>query len=107
MKLNLDIKLISMLVITCLIGFIAVMTFVSARRYTAGFDEKQTEKIVDVIRRASIQCYALEGNYPPSLKYLTEHYGFILDEERFVYFYDNPGVGNMLPDIVVQPRLKR
>ena len=107
MKLNIDLKLISTLVITCVIGLIVVMTFVSTRGYTVGFDDRQTEKIVDVIRRASIQCYALEGNYPPSLKYLTDHYGFILDEDRFVYFYDNSGVGNMLPDIVVRPRLKR
>lgn len=28
--------------------------------------------------RASIQCYAIEGRYPPRISYLKEHYGIII-----------------------------
>lgn len=54
----------------------------------------------DAIRQAAIQCYALEGMYPPSLEYLKETYGVQVDEER--YFVDYRYVAsNLMPDIMV------
>ncbi len=38
------------------------------------------------VRRAAVECYALEGFYPPSLDYLIGRYGVTLDEDR--YFVD-------------------
>ncbi|MGE4352469.1 MAG: hypothetical protein AB7D36_00090 [Oscillospiraceae bacterium] len=50
--------------------------------------------------RAAVQCYALEGFYPPSLSYLTENYGVTVDTDR--YFVDYQYVGsNLMPDITV------
>ncbi len=54
------------------------------------------------VQRAALQCYALEGSYPASLAYLTEHYGLRLDERR--YFVDYRFVGsNLMPEITVLP----
>ena len=41
------------------------------REDTAG-DQETLKK---AIARASVQCYAIEGRYPPSIEYLEEHYG--------------------------------
>lgn len=55
------------------------------------------------VRRSAVQCYALEGRYPADLQYLAEHYGLILDEDRFVYHYESVG-GNLMPQIQVFER---
>ena len=52
------------------------------------------------IMRAVIQCYAVEGAYPDSLKRIEEHYGVYIDGTRYVVHYDI-FASNILPDITV------
>ena len=55
------------------------------------------------VRRAAVECYALEGFYPPDLAYLQEHYGLAVDLDR--YFVDYQYIAsNLVPDITVFPR---
>lgn len=56
----------------------------------------------DAIRRASVQCYAIEGRYPPSVEYLEAHYGIVIDRRRYHVFYDG-WASNVMPDITVLP----
>ncbi len=51
-------------------------------------------------RRATVQCYAIEGRYPPSLEYLSENYGVILNSEKYIYHYRVMGM-NLMPDMAV------
>ena len=54
------------------------------------------------IRRAAVQCYALEGFYPAGVDYLEEYYGVSVDEDR--YFVDYRYIAsNLMPDITVLP----
>lgn len=53
------------------------------------------------IERAVMQCYALEGAYPPDLKYLAKNYGLILDPQNYVYQYEIVA-GNIHPIVGVQ-----
>ena len=55
------------------------------------------------LRRATVQCYAIEGRYPPSLGYLSENYGVILNPEKYIYHYRVMGM-NLMPDIAVFSR---
>lgn len=55
------------------------------------------------LRRAAAACYALEGQYPPSLEYLTENYGLNIDEERYAVHYE-AFASNLMPDITVTAR---
>lgn len=55
------------------------------------------------INRALSQCYALEGEYPPTLDYLAEHYGIVLDEDMYLYRYQYNG-GNLRPEVWVVQR---
>ena len=53
------------------------------------------------VERAVMQCYALEGAYPPDLAYLQENYGLILDRGQYDYLYEVVA-GNIHPVIHVQ-----
>lgn len=65
-------------------------------------DEEGAETLRNGIRRASVQCYAIEGRYPPSVQYLTDNYGIQIDEDRYSVFYDG-FASNVMPDITVVP----
>lgn len=61
---------------------------------------EQQHSLETALHRSVIQCYAVEGTYPPSLDYLKEHYGLTYDEDTF--FVDYTVVGsNLLPDITI------
>jgi len=49
--------------------------------------------------RAVMQCYALEGAYPP--QYLVDNYGLLADLDKYVYQYE-PVAGNIHPIIGVR-----
>ncbi|MEG0751529.1 MAG: hypothetical protein RR998_06730 [Oscillospiraceae bacterium] len=55
------------------------------------------------IRRAVVECYALEGCYPPDLKYIENNYGIHVNQERYLVHYSANG-GNVMPKIIVAER---
>lgn len=61
---------------------------------------KQEESLRTAIERSVVQCYAVEGTYPPSLSYLEEHYGLIYDHDLFFIDYQVYG-SNIFPDITI------
>ena len=60
------------------------------------------ETLRNGITRACVQCYAIEGRYPPSIEYLTENYGIQIDEDRYYVFYSG-FASNLMPEITVIP----
>lgn len=60
------------------------------------------ETLRSAITRACVQCYAIEGRYPPSVQYLEDEYGIQIDEERYDVFYSG-FASNVMPDITVVP----
>lgn len=52
------------------------------------------------IARASVQCYAIEGRYPPSVEYLEENYGIRIDRDKYSVFYEG-FASNIMPEITV------
>lgn len=63
-------------------------------------DEEGAQTLRNAIARASVQCYAIEGRYPPSIPYLEENYGIKIDHKRFYVFYEG-FASNIMPDITV------
>lgn len=63
-------------------------------------DKEGTETLRSAIARACVQCYAIEGRYPPSVQYLEENYGIRIDRDRFYVFYEG-FASNIMPDITV------
>jgi len=52
------------------------------------------------VMKATVQCYAIEGMYPPNVAYLEDNYGVVVDREKFIVHYD-VFAGNILPVIFV------
>ena len=55
------------------------------------------------IKRATITCYAIEGSYPPSYKYLKDNYNISIDETTFAVHYEI-FASNIMPEITVIAR---
>jgi len=101
MKKGMNLKAISTMVVSCLIGLIMVYMIVNMVRFGENTAGRQMQSLEDIIRKAAVQCYALEGAYPPNVAYLRDNYGLILDETKYLYFYDATFGSNMMPDIMV------
>lgn len=61
---------------------------------------KSSEQIALAIRQAAVTCYAIEGRYPESLAYLTEHYGVVIETDAYLIQYD-VFAENIMPTIRV------
>ena len=64
--------------------------------------QRSQETLRKAITRACIQCYAIEGRYPPSVEYLEENYGIQIDHDKYNVFYDG-FASNIMPEITVIP----
>lgn len=104
MKRKIDLRQIAVIFFAVFITAIIFFMVSEMTVFTERNAENQTENIADVIRKASVQCYALEGSYPPNVEYLSDNYGVILDHDRYRYYYE-PSLGsNFMPDIAVFQR---
>jgi hypothetical protein len=80
--------------------FIIVIIFSGIDSYDNQFDDLETNRIQAVVEKYAIQCYATEGAYPPNVEYLEEHYGLILNEDKYIYEYE-PVAENIKPIIQI------
>lgn len=50
--------------------------------------EEGAAAIREAVRRSAQQCYAVEGVYPPDLRYLQDNYGLAVNTEDYYVVYD-------------------
>ena len=88
----------------------AFVCLTSAAAFTWGMagladrvDEQQAQTLERAIERAVVTCYALEGQYPPTLDYIRDNYGVVIDQERYDVFYD-VFAQNVMPSVTVARR---
>jgi hypothetical protein len=80
---------------------VALLLFVFAVSKIAGKSETEGMRLTEEsIRRAAVQCYALEGVYPADFDYLKKHYAVRPDESKYVIFYTYTA-SNLMPEIDV------
>ncbi len=85
------------------LGFICFLAFgLAGLRDTASKEGLETLKTS--VMRGAIQCYAIEGMYPPGIAYLEDHYGIIVDHNKYIVHYD-AFASNILPDIMILEKL--
>lgn len=58
------------------------------------------EILAKAIDRDIVHCYCVEGMYPPSVKYMQDHYGLIYDEDKFIVDYEYIG-SNIIPKVTI------
>ena len=90
--------LLSAAALLLLVGEFAV----GALSFAGKAGQKGEESLRRAVTRASVQCYAIEGRYPPSVEYLEENYGVRIDRDRYNVFY-NGFASNVMPEIVINP----
>ena len=61
---------------------------------------KQLESLERAVNRSIVQCYAIEGIYPPDMDYLIAHYGLFYDQETYFIDYQ-PIASNLFPDVTI------
>ena len=44
--------------------------------------------IREAVRRSALQCYVVEGIYPPDLQYLEDNYGLQVNTKEYYVTYD-------------------
>lgn len=86
-----------------MVSGLAAGIYVAGLGRIEGYIRTENARMVqNSITRACVQCYAIEGRYPPDIGYLEEYYGIQADRERYYVFYDG-FASNLMPDIVVLP----
>lgn len=88
--------ILPVLVFLCLLLFLSL----GISNVSSASIEESRELIRNAVMRATVQCYAIEGMYPPNIEYLEDNYGIVYDHERFIVHYE-VFAGNILPDITV------
>jgi len=101
-KIKIFLKNIKGVAFTAIILCAVVLFFITAVNGAAQqVDEASAAALERAIRRAAVQCYAIEGFYPVELEYLIENYGLIIDESRFIVYY-RAEMPNFMPVIHVR-----
>ncbi|MDO4990548.1 MAG: hypothetical protein Q4E45_08610 [Eubacteriales bacterium] len=50
--------------------------------------EEGAAAIREAVRRSALQCYVVEGVYPPDVQYLEDNYGLQINTEDYYVVYD-------------------
>ncbi len=87
--------LVPMAVLAVLLFFFAALSNLQEGRSSEGREQLETS-----IRRACAACYAIEGFYPPSLDYIRDNFGVLMDTDRYGVFYEI-FAENIMPQISV------
>ena len=87
--------------ITGIVFLLLALLFVLSLTSTAQSSAARESEVLDsALRRAIVTCYAVEGRYPPSLDYIAENYGVLVDETRYSVYYD-AFAANVMPTLQV------
>ena len=67
---------------------LAVLTATALGHSGRDISEEGAAAIRETVRRSALQCYVVEGVYPPDLQYLRENYGLQVNTEDYLVVYD-------------------
>ena len=84
-------------IVFLLLALLFVVSLTSTAQSSAA---RESEVLDSALRRAIVTCYAVEGRYPPSLDYIAENYGVLVDETRYSVYYD-AFAANVMPTLRV------
>ncbi|MBQ2678471.1 MAG: hypothetical protein Q4A48_05890 [Bacillota bacterium] len=62
--------------------------------------EDTAEAVRSAVERCALQCYVVEGVYPPDLRYLQDNYGLQVNTRDFYITY-NAFSENLPPEVTV------
>lgn len=93
-------KNITKILAVALILIFAFYFYYSVENARTAGEEERFDILADAIVRSAVQCYAIEGFYPPSIEYLEDNYGLVVDHDKYVVSY-SIFASNIMPDVEV------
>lgn len=63
-------------------------------------EAERFEILSNAIKHSAVQCYAIEGFYPPNIEYLEQNYGLVVDHDKYVVSY-SIFASNIMPTVDV------
>ncbi|MEG1458575.1 MAG: hypothetical protein RSB37_07190 [Acetivibrio sp.] len=88
--------------ITAVVLAMFLFLFCAVQNIEEGQGRESQKQLEKSIQRGIMTCYATEGIYPPTLQYLKEEYGIIIEEEYYSVFYE-VFADNIMPNVTVVP----
>lgn len=79
---------------------VALAAWLAVRGPGQAVKEEGAQALRAAIHSASIQCYVVEGVYPPSLAYLEESYGLRVNRQDYYVVY-RAFASNLPPEVTV------
>ena len=89
-------KFISIIIIIVLIAYMYIAVDNAQRKS----NEESYNILSDAIIRSAVQCYAIEGFYPPDIGYLENNYGLLVDHNKYFVSY-SVFASNIIPEVQV------
>ncbi len=77
--------LLVFLIVLVLFAVMVGLVFLHSGR---DISEEGATAIRETVRRSALQCYVVEGVYPPDLDYLVRNYGLAVNTEDYVVVYE-------------------
>ena len=96
-------KLLPAVLLAAALATAVLLYIVSSHVSVRDISEESAAAVRDAIRRGALQCYAVEGIYPPTLEYLEDNYGLQVNTRNFYIRYDI-FASNIAPEIAVTPK---
>ncbi|MDO5291216.1 MAG: hypothetical protein Q4F05_00570 [bacterium] len=95
-------------IIRAVLPFIAllfvIMILLKGFTYFESINQVQSKELLEQsVRRATVECYAVEGAYPITLEYLEENYGISYDKNKYEVEY-GCWSSNQMPTIIVNEK---
>ena len=89
-------KFISIIIIIVLMVYMYIAVDNAQRKS----NEESYNILSDAIIRSAVQCYAIEGFYPPDIGYLENNYGLLVDHNKYFVSY-SVFASNIIPEVQV------
>lgn len=83
--------------------FVIVVCLLVSFRISTGLLKQGEVSLQDAILSSAKQCCAIEGSYPPSLEYLEQNYGLVVNREKYIITY-SIFAENILPNVIVSAK---
>ena len=85
---------------------VLIVVFVAVKDPARDVSEESAAAIKEAVERSALQCYVVEGIYPPSLRYLEENYGLQVNTVDFYVTYD-AFASNLPPTVIVNSKKQK
>jgi hypothetical protein len=72
------------------VGFCCILfvLFLGVKRFNDIGREQELILTESALKKAIVQCYAIEGIYPAEVSYLEENYDLTLDKSKYNIYYE-------------------